>query len=146
MLVHIDNERSNMPEHKKIKEDEEIFEPLYLRERHKTKYLLISTVMLGILFLGALVINPGSSNANPNTQTGENQGGADMGRQGMSITAFFNEDGSLNQARVDKLDLIPAQRKEKLISRIDAQIDNGVNNGVITSEQATTLKEALGIE
>lgn len=133
-----------MSEQEETKEnDGAIFEPLYLRERQKSKYLLTSTIILSILFLGALVINPAAESA---TQVGRGQGGGGMGRQGMSITTFFNEDGSLNQDQVDRVNSVPAERKEAFAGQLGTQIAGAVSDGTITTDQATALKKALGLE
>lgn len=66
----------------------------------------------------------------------------------IDIKEFFNADNSVNKAKVDELvERIPPQHRDRdhLDDTIGHEIDEAVESGDITNQQANELKQVFGI-
>ncbi|HET8669502.1 MAG TPA: hypothetical protein VFM05_02415 [Candidatus Saccharimonadales bacterium] len=70
-----------------------------------------------------------------------------MASIGYSITDFFKADGSVDEAYVSQfmkdLPYHPSYLKDAMLTKLGSFIDEDAKAGVITTEQATNLKDAL---
>ena len=139
-------------------------EELYLKEKKKSMILLVTTVLFATLFLSSLAFDLGSDSNDSDTGSSaqtehsidgqQNQGGPGQGRgqgrAGQDITAFFNDDGSVDQDAVDTF----AERigqgggpqgadSSQFLDRFSEQIYTAVESGDITQTQGEELLSAL---
>lgn len=137
------------------------FEHLYVKERKKTRIFMATTGMAVVLALGSLVYAGNKKADNPTGAPGlgsnsgqtapfGGQGGGPGGdggmRMQMDITNFLNDDGNVDTEQINEmLDRIPDDFREDMLDRMEAQIDEATQDGDITSDQATALKQAFGI-
>jgi hypothetical protein len=134
------------------------FEHLYLKERKKSRLFMATTGVAIVLTLGSMAyasnkktevpeqVGSFSENSQMTPFGGEGPGGGGAMRMQMDITEFLNDDGSVDTAQINEmLDNIPEDFRDRMLGRMETQIDEAVDNGDITSDQATALKSAFGI-
>lgn len=117
------------------------FEGLYLKERKKATIFMTSAIILAVLAAGLLVYVLSA----PQGMRGQSDGMVRM-RMGLDIKSFFNEDGSVDSAKVSEMtDRVPEGNKDRMLESMGSTIDSAVQDGEITSAQSTELKKAMGI-
>lgn len=140
------------------------FEELYLEQRKKNQVLLIVAIALAVSTAGSLAWNfSKSNNINPTGMPGNFQGqglggqgtpggmGGMRGGMGMDIKQFFNDDGSVNTSQVESFtNRIPSGSASSsgfnFLDRFKDMIDQSVEGGDITQEQADALVKAFESE
>lgn len=136
-------------------ESKSMFEKLYQKERQKSKLLLGAVVILSVLLVSSWVLGLSklksvAANQPPGlSQNGMGPGGGfggGQGRRNLSPKTFLKSDGSVDTDKVKSVtDNVPADFKDRLLSRVSTQIDSSVSSGEITQAQADALKSAFGI-
>ena len=127
--------------------DKQSIEDLYLKERKKSKILLVVSIVLAIALAGTgyyalqkkagVPFGGGSGGGMMFRNSGGQQGG-------MNLSRFFNSDKSLNQSAVDTfLSQVPDNFKSQLVDRFSQRISNAASNGQITQAQADALTNYL---
>lgn len=140
------------------KKDTSTFEDLYLKEKKKSSILLGGVVVLAVLATLSLSWaitkkgaapqgGAGSFAANLNGQNPQGGPGGGGMRQ-MDFTEFFNDDGSVKTERVQEmLGRMPSGNSDQnFLTRIKEDINQAVEDGKITQEQATALINAFQAE
>ena len=132
------------------------FEELFLKERKKTKNLSLAASICALLFVGTLIWHfqspqpsaptniPQIGSENFRSQDGTPPGGGVF--LGGDVKSFLNDDGSVDTDRVSEiLNNAPDEFQDRIVTRMETQIDQALSDGEITSDQAQKLKVAFGI-
>lgn len=133
------------------------FEELFLKERKKTKNLTLAASVCALLFVSTLIWHfqsprpstptniPQIGSGNFRGQDGGPPGGGAF--LGGDIKSFIKDDGSVDIERVSEiLDNAPDEFQDRIVSRMEQQINQALSDGEITSDQAQKLKTAFGIK
>lgn len=132
----------------------------YLKARQRSNIFMIATIGLAIttLFAGMLALGFGAWGLTNSWGSGGTRGQGPMqgdrgpyaGREpgqarGQQLAQrFFNPDGSLNQAQVDRLKARIARGDGPDSTQLKALLDRAVAAGTITPQQAASLIAAVG--
>ncbi len=124
------------------------FEELYLKQKRKSSILLATAIVLGFTTGGSLIWGAsqqaetqGMRGGAPSQGFGSQSGGPGMG---IDIKSFFNDDGSVDEDRIDELtSRMPSGAGSQFKDMIKQQADQAVEDGDITQEQADALSEKI---
>ncbi len=133
----------------------------YLKARQRSTIFMIATIGLAIttLFAGMLALGFGAWGLTNSWGSGGSRGqgsmqgdrdpyaGRDQGQtRGQRLAQrFFNPDGSLNQAQVERLKTRMARGDGPDATQLKALLDRAVAAGTITPQQAASLIAAVGV-